>query len=519
MALPVSVFNQAAAGVCLCSERLQRSSLPLSKTTMQPHSHKLLEKVEQTILSQNMLKKGDRILTAVSGGPDSVALLHLLLRLAPKWELKIGVAHLNHCLRGAESDRDAEFVADLAAKLNLPCYSDAIDVRGDPAFLKLSLEATARNIRYDFFDRICRRSGYGKIALGHQRNDNAELMLMFLFRGSGLMGFSGIPPAREGRIVRPLIETDRNELVAFLNENAISYQIDKSNRDMRFLRNRIRNEMIPYIQACYNPGIVGTLNRFSKIVRSENEWMDEIIQPIFENALVSTDKQRLVLSISAFSEFPQAVRRRVIRSAIARIKGDLLRISFSHVEAARYIAERRQGPAHLMMPDGIRIQRDKNLLIFYQIAEPAQNRRQKFEPAQQPFFYWVTGTGECVTIYETGAVLTFSEMSTEFSVMNLCCNKIALLDMDTLNFPLTVRNIQPGDRFNPLGMTGTQKIAKYLVDHKIERSERLQCPVILSGEQIIWLAGYRINGRFKVTPSTRKVLRIEMFRPTQQALE
>ena len=157
---------------------------------MQPHSHKLLLKVEQTILSRNMFKKGDRILTGVSGGPDSVALLHLLLRLAPKWELKIGIAHLNHCLRGAESDRDAEFVANLAAKTGIPCYSDAIDVRADPASRKLSLEAAARNTRYEFFDRIQHQNGYDKIATGHQRNDNAELMLMFLFRGSGLMGFS-----------------------------------------------------------------------------------------------------------------------------------------------------------------------------------------------------------------------------------------------------------------------------------------------------------------------------------------
>ena len=486
---------------------------------MQSHSHKLLQKVEQTILSRNMFKKGDRILTGVSGGPDSVALLHLLLRLAPKWELKIGIAHLNHCLRGAESDRDAEFVANLAAKTGIPCYSDAIDVRADPASRKLSLEAAARNTRYEFFARIQHRNGYDKIATGHQRNDNAELMLMFLFRGSGPLGFSGIPPIREGRIVRPLIETDRNELVAFLNENEISYQIDKSNRDMRFLRNRIRHETIPYIQACCNPGIVETLNRFSKITRSENEWMDEIIQPIYENALVSTDKHRMVLAISAFSAFPEAVRRRVIRSAIARIKGDLLRISFSHIEAACCIAEHRQGSAQLMLPDGIRIQREQDLIIFYQTDEPVERRRLKIQPVQAPFFYSVTGPGECVTIHETGAVLTFSEIPIESGMITMPCNKIALLDMEMLKFPLTVRNIQPGDRFNPLGVTGTQKIGKYFIDHKIKRSERLQCPVILSGKQIVWLAGYRISGCFKVTSSTRKVLRIEICRPTPPELE
>ena len=487
---------------------------------MRPHSHQILQKVEQTILRQNMFSKGDSVLTGVSGGPDSVALLHILVQLAPKWELTIGIAHLNHCLRGAESDRDADFVADLAARLNLPCFSEAINVRNDPAFRKLSIEATARQVRYDFFDRISRQNGYHKIAIGHHRDDNAELMLMFLFRGSGPLGFSGIPPVREGRIVRPLISTGRNELVAFLNENAITYQVDKSNRDMRFLRNRIRHETIPYIQACCNPGIVETLNRFSKIVRSEDEWMNEIIQPIYEKALVSAGKHRVVLAISILTAFPEAVRRRVIRTAIVRIKGDLLRISFSHIEAARELAERQQYPAQLMLPDGIRIQRNKSLLTFYQVDESLRSRRLEIRRRPLSFFYSVFGPVEraTVTISETGAVLTFSEIPIGSCMMDNLSEKIALLDMEMLKFPLILRNIQPGDRFNPLGVTGTQKIQKYFIDHKIDRTERQQCPVLLSGNEVVWLAGHRINGHFKVTPSTRRVLRIEIYRSLHSEL-
>jgi tRNA(Ile)-lysidine synthase len=472
-------------------------------------------------LRHNMFSKGDSVLTGVSGGPDSVALLHILVHLAPEWELTIGIAHLNHSLRGAESDRDADFVAELAASLNLPCYSEAIHIRNDPALRKLSLEAAARQVRYDFFDRISRRNGYHKIAIGHHRDDNAELMLMFLFRGSGPLGFSGIPPVREGKFVRPLISIGRNELVAFLDENEITYQVDKSNRDMRFLRNRIRHETIPYIQACCNPGIIETLNRFSEIVRSEDEWMNEIIQPICDKLLVSAGQHQLELAISALTALPEAVMRRVIRTAIVRIKGNLLRISFSHIEAVRELAERQQYPALLMLPDGIRIQRNKNLLTFCQMEDALRSSRREIRRAPLSFFYSVSGpvAAAAVTISETCAQLIFSEIPIRSGRMEELSEKIALLDLDKLEFPLILRNIRPGDRFSPLGVAGTQKIQKYFIDHKIDRTERQQCPVLLSGNEIVWLAGHRISNRFKITPSTRRVLRIEIRRPAHSELE
>jgi tRNA(Ile)-lysidine synthase len=489
-------------------------------STMRPYSHQILRKVELTISRQNMFSKGDGVLIGVSGGPDSIALLHILVQLAPIWELTIGIAHLNHCLRGTESDRDADFVTDVAARLSLPCYNQAINIRNDPAFRKLSLEAAARQVRYDFFDRIRRQNGYHKIALGHHRDDNAELMLMFLFRGSGPRGFSGIPPVREGGIVRPLISTDRNELVAFLNENAITYRVDKSNRDMRFLRNRIRHETIPYIQACCNPGIVETLNRFSRIVRSEDQWLNEIIQPIYEKVLVSSDKHLVVLAIPSLTALPEAVQRRVIRTAIVRIKGDLLRISFSHIEAARELAEHehQQYPAQLSLPDGIRIQRNKSLLTFYQVDESLRKRRMKTRLGPPSFFYSVAGPFARISISETGALLSFSEIPVESGMMDNLSEKIALLDVETLKFPLILRNIQPGDRFSPLGVSGTQKIKKYFIDHKIDCSERRQCPVLLSDNRVVWLAGHRISGYFKVTPSTRRVLRVEICRPAHSEL-
>ena len=234
--------------------------------------------------------------------------------------------------------------------------------------------------------------------------------------------------------------------------------------------------------------------------------------------LVSAGKHQVVLSISVLTGFPEAVRRRVIRTAIVRIKGDLLRISFSHIEAARELAERHPSTAQLMLPDGIRIQRANGLMTFYKIDEFSQNRRLKIRPGPQSFFYSVSGPVGRVTISETGAVLTFSEISIGSVKMDNPSENIAFLDMDKLEFPLILRNFQPGDRFNPLGVNGTQKIQKYFIDHKIDRTERRQCPVLLSGNAVAWLAGHRISGQFKVSPSTRRVLRIEICRPALSAL-
>jgi tRNA(Ile)-lysidine synthase len=192
----------------------------------------------------------------------------------------------------------------------------------------------------------------------------------------------------------------------------------------------------------------------------------------------------------------------------------MLRISFSHIEAVLELTERLQYPAQLMLPDGIRIQLDKSLLTFYQVDESLRGHRRKIRPAPLSFFYLISGPGEraAVTISETGAVLTFSEMPVRSCTMDKS-EKIALLDMDMLKFPMILRNIQPGDRFSPLGVAGTQKIQKYFIDHKIDRAERQQCPVLLSENKVVWLAGHRISSHFKITPSTRRVFGIEICRP------
>ncbi|MBW1983625.1 MAG: tRNA lysidine(34) synthetase TilS, partial [Deltaproteobacteria bacterium] len=250
----------------------------------------LFQSAKKTISAFGMIQKGDAILVGVSGGPDSVALLHTLRFLAPDVSFTLGIAHLNHCLRGNDSDDDARFVLSLCEKLDLPCYMAKENVLAYKKQHRLSLEEAARRVRYEFYYNTAKTNAFNKIALGHHQEDNAELILMHLFRGSGPLGISGIPPIRKLkkdniRIIRPFIELSKTQIIDFLRKNNIEYVTDKSNQDTSHLRNNIRNDLLPLLKTSYNPKIIETLNRLSSIVRSEEKWMDDIIVPLFEQTV------------------------------------------------------------------------------------------------------------------------------------------------------------------------------------------------------------------------------------------
>lgn len=470
--------------------------------------------VEQTILRYRMIEKGDAVLAGVSGGPDSVALLYILMLLSSRWNLRIGVAHLNHCLRGAEADADADFVTQLTTHLNVPCYQERTDVRQEyQAAHKTGIEDIARQIRYKFLDRVRHQHGYHKVALGHQSNDNAESVLMFLLRGSGLSGLSGIPPVRSGYIVRPLIRVAREDIMAFLKRHNIPFRTDTSNRNTDFLRNRIRHETIPRIQTC-NPKIIETLNRLSNIVRSENEWIQDITCSLYQKALTDVSDYRRTFSIPILQSYPEAALRRIFRMAIEKIRGDLKRISFSHIEATIQMTMRPLCSGILTLPDGIRIHREAAHLSIVQKQPPQKGRHRENDEVLQPLYYEIfRPVSEKMTIVapEIGMTLQFTELSVDSEKPEVHSSETSVqMDANTLTFPLILRNIRPGDRFTPFGTAGHQKLKKYFIDHKIARSARRQCPVLLSQDRIIWLVGHRICHEARITSTTRTILKIEI---------
>jgi len=465
-------------------------------------------------LSNNMFRSRDAVLVGVSGGPDSMALLYILNTLATEFSLDLGVAHLNHCLREDASERDAAFVDSVALKLNLPIYAEKVDILKYGKEKCLSVEEAGREIRYAFFDKVSDTHGYDRIALGHHCDDNAELVLMFLLRGSGPLGISGIPPVRDERIIRPLIDLTRSEIMNYLTARNISFVSDHSNTENRYLRNRVRHQLIPALKASYNPNTVETINRLSRIVRDEDRWADEIMEPILENAFLAKSEGCLVLAIDILKGLHIAAKRRLIRKAISRVKGDLRRITFLHIEAVVDLlnADPSERTLFLHLPRQILVRRDRGKLTISRAKVSLRSLEKKSDRHAIPDFeYTVAGPGS-IFIEEIDARISFSEMAIENVPTPYTLEKqIAFFDIHTLNYPLTVRNFRPGDRFQPLGMSGSKKVKKFYIDKKINRRQRAETPVLLSRGKIIWIAGHRIAETVKVTAETAKVLKAELF--------
>ena len=473
---------------------------------------RLFNTVEKTITVHGMLKPKDSVVVGVSGGPDSVALLHILLKFAPRFSLRLGIAHLNHCLRQYESDKDAKFVESLAKAFDLPCYVQKRDVRRYQIENKLSLEEAARAVRYNFLNTIAKTNQYDKIALGHHADDNTEVVLMNLLRGSGKLGLAGIPPKRGDRIIRPMIYLNRTDIIEFLNQNKLKWVVDQSNTDTRHLRNRVRHDLIPMLKTAYNPNISDTLNRLSSIVRSEEEWIEDMVHPFFERTVLYFREHHIALSVPLLNEYHKALQRRILRVALAKTKGNLRRIEFANIDSAINLLVKKSSSGTIDLPDSIKIQKDRDTIHIYKEQSRNRDYRRTNDVRDIFSFEYQIENFEPVFIKEINAHIRFTEMRIEdMPDYRSAGQHTNFFDKDALNFPMVLRNFRPGDSFKPLGMNGTQKLKKFFIDKKVPRKERLRCPILLSCGKIIWVVGHRIDESVKVTPATKNVLKVELL--------
>ncbi len=466
-----------------------------------------LNKILETVFNHKMIKHGDRVLIGVSGGPDSVALCFCLCLIADKFNLAIGVAHLNHCLRGADSDRDAEFVSDLSKKLNIPFFLKKTDVNQYKKRSGLSLEEAARTVRYDFFLKTSEKNSYNKIALGHHKNDNAELILMYLFRGSGLLGAAGIPPVRDEFIIRPFIDISKNDIMEFLSLNNLKYVSDASNKDTIYLRNKIRHELIPLLKKEYNPKITESLTRFANVIKKENQWIDTMIEPLFEKYVFFDKNSHVALSTKELKKKHTAVKRRIIRKALEKARGNLRKVQLVHVDLVIKLMNNSHSEKRLDLPDIKVIQKNSTLYFLPAGFKQISCKKMIFS---HYFVNQIKDADIFLNLKETGATLKFScvhkadgELSYEKST--------AFMDFNKVKFPLLIRNFKPGDRFIPFGMEGCQKLKKFFNNNKISKKTRAECPLVESDGKIIWIAGYRISNCVKIDRKTEKVLKIQLF--------
>jgi tRNA(Ile)-lysidine synthase len=460
-----------------------------------------LARVKKTIQKHAMLKPGDNVIVGVSGGPDSVALLYVLYQLRKNYNITLQVAHLNHGLRGKEALRDVHFVKNLAHELELPCEVETCDVPSYKKNYSLSSQEAARIVRYQFLEEVKKRKGASKIALGHNANDQAETLMMWLLRGSGVKGLGGMPPVRNGVIIRPLIETTRKEIVAFLHKKNIPFVADSSNRKNDYLRNRIRHEIFPRLEEHYNPQIVKKLVNTANILSIENKILEEIANKSLDAIIVARKGTSVTVGIKELLQLPQALQLRCLRAVLEQVKGDLRRISSIHLFDILGIATGGKPHKSLKLPEGIRIERSYlRLKITSNQSTPL------------PFKYQYSTIPDRVLLNEIGKEMVFILVGKRKVDLKNTNPDVAYLDADKVLMPLVIRNAKPGDSFQPFGMKGEKKIKNFFSDQKVERNQRKRVPLVFCGDLLGWVGGMRIHHGLRVTNSTKRILKIELYK-------
>jgi len=454
----------------------------------------LEDKVLKTIRDNEMLGSGDKVIIGVSGGFDSTALLYLLDSLKTKLGIKLYVAHLNHKIRGAESDKDMEYVKKISKKLGITCFCESFDVPGFAKQKKMNLEDAARTFRYGYFERVAVKTGANKIASGHNADDNIETFIMRLIRGSGLKGLRGIPAVRGG-IIRPLINTYRKDIEHYLKEKNIKPRTDQSNFDTSLFRNRIRHELLPLLES-YNSNIKDALQRSIRLAKQEYDLIEREAEKLCGK--LATKKTGMIsLNVRKLSGLNIAVASEIMRKAIAYVKKDLVDISSVNIDDIFSILSSKRGKLNLT---GAFIEKKKDRLLIS--AKMPQKTKEK------QFSHTLYIPGE-TNVNEAGYTIE-SEL---ISMSNRLKLKIrdplrALVDYDKIKAPLIIRNRKPGDVFYPLGLKGKKKLQDIFVDEKIDIDERDRIPVVEDGKNIVWIVGYRVSDKAKVTPKTNKVVRL-----------
>jgi len=334
----------------------------------------LEKKALNTIKRFNMISFNDKILVGVSGGPDSISLLSFLLSLKEKYNLSIYIAHLNHKLRGKDSDKDAEFVINIANKLKLPYRIEDCDINQYCKKYSLSIEEAAREYRYKFYANTAKKFNANKISLGHNADDQAETVLMRIIRGCGIEGLTGIPPVRDN-IIRPLIECTRGDIEEYCQRKHLKYRTDSTNKKSIYFRNKIRLELLPILSAEYNENIKNNLLKLGNISAEVSEYLQAETETAFINVIYKESKGKVIIDLEKLKILPLVLKRRIIRKSIKMVKGDLYDINFKHIHQIIRLTDYQAGEKRLDLPDRIKIKKRYNHLIILKEKQVIENKK------------------------------------------------------------------------------------------------------------------------------------------------
>ena len=487
-----------------------------------PH---LEDAVRRSIERYHLVPSGEVIVVGVSGGPDSVCLLHILRRLQADYKLDLHVAHLHHGLRGHEADVDAEFVRALAADWDLACTIERVDV---PAFARkhhLAFEEAARRARYGFLSRVAEAAGSQLIAVGHNADDQAETVLMHWMRGSGLAGLRGMLPvthlsqyrlaevlsssvtASDLRLVRPLLEVPRSEIETYCTIHGLEPRFDRSNLDTTYFRNWLRHEVLPLL-ASHNPNVREVIRRSARVLADDYALLRSLVLETWARVVREEMPERIVLDLGDWRALPTSLQRSTVREAVQRLRRSLRDVSFLHVENAVGVARDGTTGDQATLPQGLMLTLEYDQLVLGCAGVASV-------PPDCPL---LTAGCDAVPVTVPG-ITPLPESRWQLEIGAICRADLprdwesnsdpwrAFVDADVAGNQLWMRTRQPGERFHPLGMGGRAvKLSDFLINRKVPRIVRDRLPLLVSETGIVWVCGHRIDERARICESTVQTL-------------
>jgi len=491
-------------------------------------------KVKDFIQRHRLVLCGQVVVVGVSGGADSVCLLNVLARWQKALDIKLYIAHLNHQLRGAEAESDSEYVASLASKLGVPATIGKCDVAAYRAERNCSVEEAARELRYDFLTGVATDVGASRIAIGHTRDDQVETILMHILRGAGTSGLRGLKPCSPVPyerhqlsaigyrilVIRPLLGITREETIGYCQEHQLEPRVDSSNLSLSFFRNRLRLELLPLLRE-YNPNVDEALLRLAEIAGDDVSFLEQQAFQLWDK-VARQEGNVVYLDKRETSALPVALQRQLIRLAVDRALGDTKDVEANHIEAIRSLLSKPVGK-RTSLPHGLvcRGEYDEVVLgLFSPSPCPFPPFHGEFPvkvPGETILSGWRVTAGISSVISRQSP--EHSESRPPFVIASEAKQSqqkgrsvVAEFDLHRVGTCLFIRKRQPGDRFQPLGMDMPKRLQKFMVDAKIPLTWRESIPLVCSPQQILWVVGWRIDDRVKVTENTREILRLEFMR-------
>ncbi len=483
----------------------------------------ILHKVRSTIEKHHLITRGDTVVVAVSGGPDSLTLLHALRALRKELQITLHVAHLNHNLRGAESDADAAWVAQIAREWQLPATIETRDVGAFARAEKLSIEAAARQVRYAFLAQTAQRIGARVIAVAHHADDQVETVLMHFLRGAGLAGLSGMPhktaignwglviPSKELPItdyelllVRPLLDVSRADIEKYCQAHALTPRADSSNLDTTLFRNKLRRQVLPYLETL-NPNLRGVIRRAAHGIADDYDYLQTQVDAAFARvARQDAETGAIIFARDAWRALHPALQRGTLRAAFQKLRGDFRNLTWTHIEDARNIALEKNAGARAPLPDGLRLVVEYDTFTLADESRrilpdlPRLNVERMDLPPQG-----VTTLPDSEWVVET----------TRQDLEGLVDRWTAFFDAAKCAGEIYLRPRRAGDRFQPAGLRGHSKsLHEFMIDEKIPRAARAQLPLLVVGDAIAWVCGWRVDERVRVTEATKEIWRVTFRR-------